>query len=183
MKKFAFKNILIVFILLCASFAQAMEVPESLQKVKGIHKNDERVFISGLPAKDDYNNFAKAGVETVINLMADSQNKDYNNEAELVKQAGIKYIYIPVDWNNPTIANVDSFFEVMKINKNKKILIHCFSNFRASSFYYLYLKTQSNSGSEVKMSEIMKPWGDVDKVFSKYPIWKELMENVESKYK
>jgi protein tyrosine phosphatase (PTP) superfamily phosphohydrolase (DUF442 family) len=50
----------------------------------------------------------------------------------------MKYINVPVLWNNPMRENLDAFMDAMDSHKDKSILVHCEANYRATGFVTLY---------------------------------------------
>ena len=53
-------------------------------------------------------------------------------------QAGMTYIQIPVDWQDPSLRDLELFFDVMEANEDRNVYVHCFANMRVSVFVYLY---------------------------------------------
>ena len=93
---------------------------------------------SGQPEVHEFDLIKQAGYDLVINLALTDSPHAISNEAEVVKQANMEYLHIPVDFKAPTVANLDQFFNAMEKNKNKKIYIHCALNMRVSAFLFLY---------------------------------------------
>lgn len=169
------KRLTCALLLLCSHTVLAEITPnEDVSSIRAFQANSSQLITSGLPTEHQFQSLAVSGVDVVINLMPDSSNTEYQNEAELVKQAGMQYFYIPVDWKNPTQADLQTFFEVMDANKDKDILLHCLANYRASAFAYLY---QLKQGNKVEMSEVMTPWGGD---LTKYPQWQKLIEDYQA---
>ena len=165
------KHITCALLMLCSPAVLAdISQADTLTEIRAFKENSPQLVTSGLPTETQFQTLGKAGVDLVINLMPDSSNTEYNNEAELVEQAGMEYVYIPVDWQNPSREDLDKFFRVMDNNRDKDILLHCLANYRASAFAYLY---QLKQGNAVEMSEVMTPWGDD---LAKYPQWQKLIE-------
>lgn len=54
--------------------------------------------------------------------------------------------------------------------------MHCFANYRASAFVYLY---QLKQGKKPDMVQTMAPWGDE---LARYPQWQVLLNEVRTKY-
>ena len=50
----------------------------------------------------------------------------------------VKYIHIPVNFNNPVKDDFLLFVKKLNENKDKKIWIHCAANMRVSAFVYKY---------------------------------------------
>ena len=55
-----------------------------------------------------------AGVEVVLNLMPDSSQYAVPGEADIVAGQGIEYLYLPVDFAAPTVADYERFLELME---------------------------------------------------------------------
>ena len=79
-----------------------------------------------------------AGVEVVLNLMPDSSQYAVPGEADIVAGQGIEYLYLPVDFAAPTVADYERFLELMEAVGERKVLIHCAANWRVSAFYSRY---------------------------------------------
>ncbi|WP_025823332.1 protein tyrosine phosphatase family protein [Shewanella marina] len=176
------KKLLFASMLVFSPIIHAANVPEPLQQIRAVQQNDNRVITSGLPTPEQIKKLAESGVNVVINLMPNATNKEYNNEAQLVQQAGMEYIYIPVDWQNPTLENVNQFFDAMQTHQGKNILIHCLANYRASAFYHLYEVTQLGKNPLSSMQKTMQPWGDLNQSLKQYPQWQQLIEQVKQRY-
>ena len=170
------------FILLLSSLlsplAFAAITPDALQQVKAVHFSSDNVITAGLPTESQFKMLKESGVDLVINLIPKDNPTGYTNEAELVKQAGMDYAQIDVDWQQPTQENVQQFFAIMDANQDKQILVHCAANYRASAFYYLYQLKQGQVDSTAYQQQVMAPWGDLPQTFAKYPQWQQLIEQV-----
>ncbi|MCC4834876.1 protein tyrosine phosphatase family protein [Shewanella sp. 10N.7] len=156
--------------------------PEQLADIKAIKINNSQVITAGLPTSSEFETLKQAGVEVVINLIPTNNPNFLAEEPELVSDSGMKYENIEVDWQQPTIENVEQFFNVMEQNNDKSILVHCAANYRASAFYYLYLATQGIDISGEVLEDTLSPWGDLQQSFEKYPQWQALIEQVKLKY-
>lgn len=101
------------------------------------HAIDDHLSTSGQITVEQIEALQETGFELVINLaVADPErNRD---EAFRVAEAGIAYINIPVVWEAPTLADLRLFFDVMDARGDRRTLVHCFANYRASAFTYLY---------------------------------------------
>lgn len=172
------------FILLLTSLLSPMAfaaiTPDALQQVKAVQFSSNKVITAGLPTQPQFKVLKDSGVELVINLIPKDNPAGYANEAELVKQAGMDYEQIDVDWKQPTIANVQQFFAIMDANQDKDILVHCAANFRASAFYYLYQLKRGQSDSLAYQQQVMAPWGELSKSLKEYPQWQVLIDQVKS---
>ena len=131
----------------------------------------ENLFTGGMPNTDQMTDAAQRGVQVVINLAPHTVPDALPNEAELVSSLGMQYFNIPVNWNTPTKDGMDRFITVMDENRDKKILVHCQANFRATAFVALYRILRQGWNTDDAMGDMHKIWDAED-----YPIWKMFIE-------
>jgi protein tyrosine phosphatase (PTP) superfamily phosphohydrolase (DUF442 family) len=131
----------------------------------------ENLFTGGMPKKEQLADAAQRGVDLVINLAPHTVLDALSNEAELVTSLGMQYINIPVIWTTPTRDGLERFMDIMDENKDKKILVHCQANFRATAFMTLYRILRQGWNADDAMEGMHKIWDTED-----YPIWKMFIE-------
>jgi len=131
----------------------------------------ENLFTGGMPKADELTDAAQSGVEMVVNLAPHEVSNALPGETELVTSLGMQYINIPVIWNTPTKDGLDRFMDLMDENKDKKILVHCQANFRATAFVALYRILRQGWNADDAMAGMHKIWDAED-----YPIWKMFIE-------
>ena len=93
---------------------------------------------SGQPTETQLRMLKEAGFERVVFLAFTDHEGSIPHEDRLVKQLGMDYIQIPVDWEAPSRSDFLAFAGAMQGAAPKKTLVHCQVNFRASSFSFLY---------------------------------------------
>lgn len=163
------------------TYAAPIEVGP-LQTMRAFQSVTPSLVTAGLPAPGDFASLKAAGVDVVINLMPDSNNTAYSNEAELVTEAGMVYVAIPVDWKQPKVEDVDAFFNVMERYQGEQVLVHCLANYRASAFVYLHQWANRSGQGEPDMAALMTPWGDLKQSLDEYPQWAQLIDQVKAQY-
>jgi protein tyrosine phosphatase (PTP) superfamily phosphohydrolase (DUF442 family) len=131
----------------------------------------DTLFTGGMPKAHQLTDAAQRGVQIVINLAPHSVPDALPNEAELVDALGLQYINIPVVWKTPTRDGLDRFMAVMNENKDKKILVHCQANFKATAFVALYRILRHDWEPKDAMEDMHRIWDAED-----YPIWKMFIE-------
>jgi len=100
------------------------------------------VFISGQPTEQGLRDLRSQGVTTVVNLRSPPEMARVPfDEAALVKQLGMEYVYLPMR-GTPELpyspAAVKSFAAAMSGAKGK-VLLHCTIAWRASHLWAAYL--------------------------------------------
>jgi protein tyrosine phosphatase (PTP) superfamily phosphohydrolase (DUF442 family) len=93
---------------------------------------------SGQPGEAQLESVADAGFERVVFLAFSDHEESLANEDRLVKGLGMEYAHIPVDWEAPRRSDFYMFAGLMQREPEKKTLVHCQVNFRASTFSFLY---------------------------------------------
>ncbi len=99
----------------------------------------ESLTTSGIVPPDALQALRDQGYEVVVNLLPSTSREAVANEREIVEAQGIEYIYIPVDFGQPTSADFAAFSDAMHRIEDKKVHVHCAANFRVSAFTSLYL--------------------------------------------
>jgi protein tyrosine phosphatase (PTP) superfamily phosphohydrolase (DUF442 family) len=131
----------------------------------------DNLFTGGMPKADQLTDAAQRGVQIVINLAPHAVPDALTNEEELVTSLGMQYINIPVIWTTPTKDGLDKFIAAMDENRDRKILVHCQANFRATAFVALYRILRHGWEPNYAMEDMHKIWDAED-----YPIWKMFID-------
>ena len=93
---------------------------------------------SGQPTEDQFEEIAKAGVGTVINLAMPDSPHALSNEAELLASLGLRYVPIPVDFAAPRESDYQRFAQEMDALGDVPVHVHCIANYRVAAFLYRY---------------------------------------------
>jgi len=132
---------------------------------------NEKLSSSGMPTAEQMKEVAEAGVQVVINLALRTSPGALPNEDSVIESLGMKYIHIPVEWNNPTKQNLDDFFSAMDEHKDEKVLVHCQANYRASSFIMLYRVLRLGWRKDDAIPVMEKMWNPED-----FPVWQKFID-------
>lgn len=79
-------------------------------------------------------------------------------EANAVLAEGATYVHVPVSWHAPSDDELEMFLLVMAANPEKKILVHCSANYRASAMTYLYRILELDADPEDAMADVRAVW-------------------------
>ena len=93
---------------------------------------------SGQPTEAQLQAQRADGVERVIYIAFSDQEHSLPNEDRIAKSLGLNYVHIPVDWTAPQPGEYYQFASAMAVQPERKTLLHCQANFRASAFAMLY---------------------------------------------
>lgn len=98
----------------------------------------DRLSSSGQPTEEQLQAVADNGFERVIYLALSDHERALAHEDLVVESLGMDYVHIPIVWTAPSRADFDAFVAIMQSAPEKKTLVHCALNFRASSLIFLY---------------------------------------------
>lgn len=118
----------------------------------------EGIASSGQPTEDELGFIAGAGYKTVINLGLHNSDYAVSNEASYLKDNNIKYVHIPVIFDNPQSSDFDDFINALNQCKNSKTFIHCAANKRVSAFIALYRILVLGWATDKAIKELNTVW-------------------------
>jgi uncharacterized protein (TIGR01244 family) len=105
-------------------------------------KVGDDVFIGGQPTERALRELKQQGVTTVVNLRSPEEMRRIPfDEAALIKELGMRYVYIPMRGNSEfpyAPQGLKDFVAAMK-SADGKVLLHCTIAWRASHLWAAYL--------------------------------------------
>jgi len=158
-----FARAALLFIALCA-FAQAQKLTLPNEVVIS-----DRLVTSGQPSAAALATLQANGFQAVIDLAPPTVANAVRDEGAILERQGIAYINIPVEFDNPSQADFETFIGSMAAMGNRKVLVHCQVNMRASAFVFLYRVI-------VMKEEPAKAYGAVSRIWSPTGKWKQLVQ-------
>lgn len=109
-----------------------------LDEIKN-YREYSRVFASaGQPSREQFELLKNEGFERVVYIAFANSKGAIPDEDLVVKALGMDYAQVPVIWETPARSDFEAFAAVMQSAPEKKTLLHCQANYRASAFAFLY---------------------------------------------
>ena len=137
MNKFL-SSLLILMPLLAGSASAVEEADPALAEITNFRQYSSTFASSGQPTREQFSTIAENGFERIV-YIAFTNNQNALPDADLVvKGLGMEYMQVPVDFNNPLPSDFYAFADSMRRNTDKKTLLHCQVNARATAFSFLY---------------------------------------------
>ena len=115
-----------------------MPVSAQLAEITNFREYSDRFASAGQPTESQLGEVQAAGFDRVIYIAFSNNGNALPNEDEIVRGLGMDYVHIPVVWASPTASDFETFAAIMRQSPDKKTLLHCQVNFRASAFSFLY---------------------------------------------
>jgi protein tyrosine phosphatase (PTP) superfamily phosphohydrolase (DUF442 family) len=113
---------------------------------------------AGQPDAAQLRALKEAGFERIVFLAFSDHDDSLANEDRIVKELDMDYVHIPVDWDAPTKSDFYLFAGGMKQEPDKKTLVHCQVNFRASAFSFLYRVLYENVPMDQAKDDMNSVW-------------------------
>lgn len=133
------------------------------------YKVSDRLSCAGQPTEDQLRQLASEKYEVIINLGLLNTRYSLPNEAGLVRELGIEYHHIPVNFEKPELTELSDFINLMNRRHDKKTMVHCAANYRASVFTGLYLLAAGQLNKE-EMDDL------IDDVWQPNTVWSRFLE-------
>ncbi len=143
-----------------------------IEELKNFLRLSEKLICSGMPTEGQLKSVAESGIELVINLAPHSSTGSLQDEEQIITLLGMKYINIPVLWDNPTRENLDEFIKAMDAHNNSNILVHCQANYRATGFITLDRILRLGWQKENAFEDLRRVWNP-----AQYPVWQKFFDD------
>lgn len=166
------KKVILMSALLAAFACAALPAAaNSLSDISNYRDYTTTYSSSGQPSAEQFELLQAEGFERIIYLALTTSTTALAKEDEIVKGLGMEYIHVAVDFDNPTASDFYTFVAVMQREPDKKTLLHCQVNFRASSFSFLYRVLYQ----DVPMDDAKV---DLDTVWAPNETWQNLIFSI-----
>ena len=129
--------ILAAAVALTASVTAAQQVTK--KEIAGIStfaQVETTIACGGATKPEAIREVAKMGFKSVINLrLASEQGAMVEEEGAAVKAAGMNYVHLPFDAQNPDAHLIDNFIAAVTAPANQPAYVHCAAGGRAASLW------------------------------------------------
>lgn len=129
-----------------------------LKDIYNFQQIDDQLATGGQPTIDQLQDLNLTGYNVIINLATGTTPRDLAQEGDIVVDMGLDYIHIPVDWDAPTSANLEDFYDAMKLKRDRQIFVHCIANKRVSAFVFLYRVNKRGADIDTARATLHRIW-------------------------
>jgi len=149
---------IICTLLLALPILSQVVFASGLEDISNYRQYSPTFASAGQPSADQLELIASSGVERVIYLAFTDNETAIEDEDRTVKSLGMEYVHIPVDFDKPTLIDFHYFAAVMQSSPEKKTLLHCQINLRASAFSFLYRVIHLDVPMENAIEDLQGVW-------------------------
>ncbi|MCH8957910.1 MAG: protein tyrosine phosphatase family protein [Proteobacteria bacterium] len=122
--------------------------------LRNYHVVSDRLGTGGTLSADAVSWLAADGYRLIVDL----RDEFDEIEANAALAQGLSYVHVPVSSQAPSDAELEAFLLTMASNPEKKILVHCVSNRRASVMTYLYRVLELDADPDKAMADVRAIW-------------------------
>jgi protein tyrosine phosphatase (PTP) superfamily phosphohydrolase (DUF442 family) len=117
-----------------------------------------RLVTSGQPRAEALAGLGALGYGAVVYLAPPTVSDAVPGEAEIVRRQGLEFVNVPIDFGRPTAADFEAFTAAMARLQERKVLVHCQVNFRASSMTFLWRVIVAHERPEAAYEAVARVW-------------------------
>jgi protein tyrosine phosphatase (PTP) superfamily phosphohydrolase (DUF442 family) len=141
-----------------------------MRPIYHFEKVSDTLSCSGQPTEEQFRELIAGQFEVIINIGLLDTKYALPDEEDLVDTLKMDYYHIPVIFEDPQLSEFDAFITCLDQNADKKVLVHCAANYRASAFVGLYLYAKE----KLKEEEIQD---FVEDVWKPNTVWQKFLED------
>jgi uncharacterized protein (TIGR01244 family) len=127
---------------------------------------NERLTTSGVVSDAQLRALHAEGYDAVINLLPDDHPQAVADEARIVRDQGLDYVHIPVNFDAPVHGDFEAFAAELDARADQELHVHCAANFRVSAFYGLYALRRGLCTEPEADALVHDLWDP-----AQYPVW------------
>jgi protein tyrosine phosphatase (PTP) superfamily phosphohydrolase (DUF442 family) len=147
------------------------DVDPSLEGIVNFRQYSENFASSGQPSAEQFATIAEQGFERIVYIAFTNNQNALPDADQVVKGLGMEYMHVPVTFDNPLPDDFYAFADSMQRNTDKKTLLHCQVNARATAFSFLYRVIHE----DVSISEAK---ADMNTVWQPNEVWRDFIFEV-----
>ena len=131
----------------------------------------EQICCAAQPDEEWLELISSSGIRWVINLGFEQDGLGCGKEPQLVEALGMRYCYIPVQFDEPKLEDYQAFCSALQQCEDERVLVHCVANKRASCFVALWME-QCHDWSRGQANHL------IHSVWQPDPIWQQFLAKV-----
>lgn len=117
-----------------------------------------RLVTSGQPSAHELARLKELGFGAVIYLAPPTVSDAVRDEPVILERQGLPFINIPIRFDAPSDADFDAFAAAMRGLGERRVLVHCQVNLRASSMVFLYRTIVLKEDPRLAYESVEKVW-------------------------
>jgi protein tyrosine phosphatase (PTP) superfamily phosphohydrolase (DUF442 family) len=155
---FTGRTLIVIAALASALIAVPARAEEPKIEAPNVVVISPRIVTSGQPTAGALSHLAEQGFNAVIYLAPPTVHDAVAGEGDIVRRQGLEFVNIPIEFGQPTEADFEQFAAVMKRLQDRKVLVHCQVNMRASTMTFLYRVIKAHEAPDQAYQAVARVW-------------------------
>jgi protein tyrosine phosphatase (PTP) superfamily phosphohydrolase (DUF442 family) len=164
-------SLALLIVAAASSFAQSSRLA-----APNVVEISPRLVTSGQPSAEALAGLKAKAFEAVIYLAPPTAPDAVPDEQLIVTRQSLTFINIPIQFDNPTESDFETFASVLSGLGSRKVLVHCQINLRASVMVFLYRAIILKEDPRVAYEAVASVWSPDGR-------WRRLIEDQLHKHK
>ena len=164
-------SLLILTSLLAVNTYAVEDADPALAEIVNFRQYSPTFASAGQPSREQFATIAEHGFERIVYIAFTNNQNALTDADQVIKGLGMEYMQVPVDFDNPLPADFYAFADSMQRNTDKKTLLHCQVNARATAFSFLYRVIYES----VPIAEAKE---DMNTVWQPNAVWRDFIFDV-----
>jgi len=150
--------------------AQAVaQTPSGALRAPNVVEISPQLVTAGQPTAEALTELRARGFGAVIYLVPPTAPDAIRDESVIVGRQGLVFVNLPIRFDEPTARDYETFATLLRSLQDRKVLVHCQVNMRASTLVFLYRAI-------VLREEPGTAYDAVTRVWTPSGPWKTLMQ-------
>ena len=145
-------TMVVLLTLFAAPLSSQAPAPQEVQPIRNFLKVTPEFCTGGQPRPEHLAKLKADGVRAVLNLREPSEHRAAE-EKKAIEDAGMKYFNIPVNYQEPTAAQVEQFLQITDDRANRPMFIHCTAAIRVGAFWMIRRVLRDGMDVEAALAE------------------------------
>jgi protein tyrosine phosphatase (PTP) superfamily phosphohydrolase (DUF442 family) len=137
--------------------ATAAEPTQALQ-APNVVVVSPRLVTSGQPTGAALRGLRAQGFDAVVYLAPSNVQDAVRDEPAIVREQRLEFVHVPIDFERPGSADVRRALAALAALRERRVLVHCQVNFRASSVVFLYRVLVEHERPEAAYEAVARVW-------------------------
>lgn len=113
---------------------------------------------SGQPSREALEGLGAQGFQAVIYLAPSTVSSAVPEEAQILTRQGIEFVHLPIPFGGPDESHYQAVAAALSRLADRKVLIHCEVNMRASSMTFLYRTLALHQAPATAYEAVARVW-------------------------
>lgn len=113
---------------------------------------------SGQPEPSGIEEIGRAGFKHLLNVALSTSTGALVNEATLAERAGLRYVHLPIDFEQPEPEQAARLFALLEQLRAEPVFVHCAKNMRVSALLSAYRMVLGGVSSRVARADLHAIW-------------------------